>query len=155
MLPKELGNLYTASLYTSLLSVLSQVKPNHLEGKRVLLFSYGSGLAATMFSILIPHNTSKGQKFSLSDIVSKTNIEAFLQNRICVPPQKYRDIMLERERFYLDPRSFYDSSNSTSTSINRDKSEIYDVFNTIRDGTFYLDSVDSKYRRFYQRKGKL
>lgn len=149
LLPKELGNLYTASLYSSLLSVLHQIKPvDQLKGKRILLFSYGSGLAATMFSIRIPLNPTKTLKISLDTIVAKTNLDSFLNNRICVPPHKYRDIMLERERFYHDPRSFYIKNNNNS-------SEVYDIFNTIRDGTFYLDSVDSKYRRIYKRKGKL
>ena len=60
---KELGNSYTASMYTGLLSLIhnwhkpkagAQVDTEEqAKGKRVLMFSYGSGLAATLYSIQV------------------------------------------------------------------------------------------------------
>jgi hydroxymethylglutaryl-CoA synthase len=47
-----LGNLYCGSLYAGLLSLLHS-KGDALLDKRVMLFSYGSGLAATMFTLLV------------------------------------------------------------------------------------------------------
>ena len=46
------GNMYTASLYASLLSLI-HTRGDRLAGKRVMMFSYGSGLAATLFSIKV------------------------------------------------------------------------------------------------------
>ncbi|MFQ6637869.1 hypothetical protein Gotur_013714, partial [Gossypium turneri] len=50
LIPKQVGNMYTASLYAAFASLLHN-KNSELAGKRVILFSYGSGLTATMFSL--------------------------------------------------------------------------------------------------------
>jgi hypothetical protein len=50
MLQCQLGNLYTASLYSGLASLLS-LQGQHLAGKRVLCFSFGSGVVASMFTL--------------------------------------------------------------------------------------------------------
>lgn len=47
-LAKELGNIYTGSLYNGLLSLVCDESIS-LAGKEVLMFSYGSGCAASMF----------------------------------------------------------------------------------------------------------
>jgi hydroxymethylglutaryl-CoA synthase len=49
VLPKQVGNIYTGSLYLSLASALSETKED-LEGRTVALFSYGSGSCAELFS---------------------------------------------------------------------------------------------------------
>lgn len=47
-------------------------------GKRVILFSYGSGLTATMFSLKL----SEGQNsFSLSNIAAVMNVDGKLKSR--------------------------------------------------------------------------
>lgn len=46
---REVGNTYTASLYLSLLSML-ECTSSSLSGKRIGLFSYGSGCMGTFFS---------------------------------------------------------------------------------------------------------
>ena len=48
-LPSQVGNIYTGSLYLSLLSLLS-AEAEELAGKRIGLFSYGSGCAAEFFA---------------------------------------------------------------------------------------------------------
>lgn len=47
-IPSQVGNIYTGSLYLALASLLD-VEAESLEGKRVALFSYGSGCAAEYF----------------------------------------------------------------------------------------------------------
>jgi hydroxymethylglutaryl-CoA synthase len=47
-LAKRLGNIYTGSLYNGLLSLVCDSTLD-LTGKQVLMFSYGSGCAASMF----------------------------------------------------------------------------------------------------------
>ncbi len=48
-LPAQIGNIYTGSLYLALASLLD-AEAQALEGKRVALFSYGSGCAAEFFA---------------------------------------------------------------------------------------------------------
>jgi hydroxymethylglutaryl-CoA synthase len=49
VLPERIGNIYTGSLYLSLLSVLA-TDPRALDGEKVGLFTYGSGCCAEFFS---------------------------------------------------------------------------------------------------------
>lgn len=56
---KKLGNLYTASLYASLASLIDTVPSATLQGKRIAMFSYGSGLAASFFTIRVRGDTSE------------------------------------------------------------------------------------------------
>lgn len=48
-LPSQIGNIYTGSLYLALASLL-EAEAAELEGKRVGLFSYGSGCCAEYFA---------------------------------------------------------------------------------------------------------
>jgi hydroxymethylglutaryl-CoA synthase len=41
LLPRELGNSYTASLYTGLQSLIAQKTDQELKNKRLFMFSYG------------------------------------------------------------------------------------------------------------------
>ncbi|XP_027775138.1 hydroxymethylglutaryl-CoA synthase-like [Solanum pennellii] len=50
LIPKQVGNMYTASLYAAFASLLHN-KHNTLAGQRVIMFSYGSGSTAAMFSL--------------------------------------------------------------------------------------------------------
>ena len=53
LLPQHIGNMYTASLYAGLASLL-YTQADALVGKRILCFSYGSGLASSIFSLHVP-----------------------------------------------------------------------------------------------------
>ena len=48
-LPSQVGNIYTGSLYLALASLL-EAEAGELEGKRIGLFSYGSGCCAEYFA---------------------------------------------------------------------------------------------------------
>jgi 3-hydroxy-3-methylglutaryl CoA synthase len=50
-LSKHTGNSYCGTLYFGLQSILAEIAPEKLAGKRIGMFSYGSGLAATIFSL--------------------------------------------------------------------------------------------------------
>jgi len=52
---REAGNCYTASLYIGLLSLLENAKEN-LRGKRIGLYSYGSGCMGEFFSGVVQPN---------------------------------------------------------------------------------------------------
>lgn len=56
---KRCGNMYTGSLYAGLASLLSSVPSEQLTGKRVLMFAFGGGCAASMYALRIlqsPHH---------------------------------------------------------------------------------------------------
>ena len=54
MIAKNVGNMYTPSLYGGLVSfIVSHETAESLVGKRVALFSYGSGCASTFYSIKV------------------------------------------------------------------------------------------------------
>lgn len=57
---QRIGNIYTGSLYSCLISLL--VSKLELKNKNVMLFSYGSGLCSSMLSVKIHSNPlSKAQ----------------------------------------------------------------------------------------------
>lgn len=56
---RRLGNMYTASVYGGLASILDSVSPQELQGKRIALFSFGSGLAASFFALRVRGDTTK------------------------------------------------------------------------------------------------
>ncbi len=131
LLPKELGNMYCASLYAGLATLL-HTKTEALHGKRVLMFSYGSGLASSLFSFQV----HPGQPpFCVSEIVQKMSISEKLNTRIIVDPKAFVTTMHLMETRYGAKDFVPVSSHST-----------------LRPGTFYLTEVDALYRRRYSRK---
>nr|AOX15269.1 hydroxymethyl glutaryl CoA synthase 1 [Withania somnifera] len=131
LVPKQVGNMYTASLYAAFASLLHN-KHSSLAGQRVILFSYGSGLTATMFSLRL----HKGQHpFSLSNIATVMNVEEKLKSRHEFTPEKFIETLKVMEHRY-GGKDFVTS---------KDRS-------LLAPGTYYLTEVDSKYRRFYAKK---
>lgn len=129
IIPKHLGNMYSASLYASLVSLVSE-QAERLAGKRVLMFSYGSGLASSMFSFRVDSNSSE----RLARIASALNVSERLSNRIESSPEVFADMMLHREK--LHKIDAFQPIGSTE-----------DLF----PGTFYLTHKDDICRRYYQR----
>lgn len=84
--PTMCGNMYTASVYSGLVSLLSNVDSETLLGKRVALFSYGSGLASSLFSIKVNGSTK--------EISEKVSLLERLNARRVVEPQSYDDVSL-------------------------------------------------------------
>ncbi|KAK9147689.1 hypothetical protein Scep_006446 [Stephania cephalantha] len=133
LLPKQVGNMYTASLYAAFASLIHE-KHSALGGKRVVMFSYGSGLTSTMFSFRL----SEGQHpFSLSNIANVMDISRKLKSRQEVSPEKFVETLRLMEHRYGGK----DFVTSKDTSL-------------LPPGTFYLTEVDSLYRRFYSKKDK-
>ena len=83
-LPTMCGNMYCASLYGALVSLISMVPQDKLLGKRVGLFSYGSGLASSLFSLKV--------KGDVSAIVEKVDMQTRLEARNMVEPMVYVDV---------------------------------------------------------------
>lgn len=128
----NVGNMYTPSLYGGLVSYLCSISPEELAGKRVGLFSYGSGLVSSFFSLRIssdiaPMSPLSMLKRSLNDVQSR------LESRTKIPPPDFEAIMQLRE-----------SVHHKSPYVPVAKPE--DLF----PGTWFLASVDEKHRRHYE-----
>uniref|UniRef100_A0A2D4JKK6 Hydroxymethylglutaryl-CoA synthase n=2 Tax=Micrurus lemniscatus lemniscatus TaxID=129467 RepID=A0A2D4JKK6_MICLE len=128
------GNMYTPSVYGCLTSLLAQYSAKQLAGSRIGVFSYGSGLAASMFSLKVSQNSDPGSP--LEKLVSSlSDLEARLGSRKCVTPEKFNEILKVRE----------DTHNSVDHIPHGSKDELFP-------GTWYLEQVDEKKRRKYARK---
>ncbi|KIJ96082.1 hypothetical protein K443DRAFT_107808 [Laccaria amethystina LaAM-08-1] len=123
---RRLGNTYTGSLYGCLASLLSNVESTQLQGKRVSLFSFGSGFASSFFTLRIKGDTSEiSGKMNLLDRLSKMSV---------VPPQEFIKALELREK------------NHNAVDYTPEG-----LIENIWPGAYYLDSVDAKYRRKYVR----
>jgi len=89
---KRLGNMYTASLYGCLASLLSTVDSQTLLGKRVSLFAFGSGCAASFFTLRVKGDTSTlREKMDLTDRLGQMKV---------VPPQEFVSALLVCPYFF-------------------------------------------------------
>lgn len=125
--PTMCGNMYTASVYSGLCSLITLVNAETLDGKRIGVFSYGSGLASTLFSIRV--------KGSIKEMADKLKLLERLEARRDVPPQTYDDMCNLRHNAHgkkdFEPKGSID---------------------TIPTGTYYLTKVDDRFQRKYARK---
>ncbi|KAI1337042.1 hydroxymethylglutaryl-CoA synthase, partial [Xylariaceae sp. FL0016] len=78
------GNMYCASVWSGLCSLISHVDSATLQGKRIALFSYGSGLAASFMSVRV--NSSTEQMAKVLDIPN------VLASRRAVSPETYEAV---------------------------------------------------------------
>ena len=125
--PTMCGNMYCASVYGSLISLLCNIPSDEMQGKRVAIFSYGSGLASSMFSLKI--------KGSTQEIRDKVDLHKRLDERRTVDPKVYDEMCNLRERAHL--KSNYSPEGDVSTIV---------------PGTYYLKNVDDMFRRTYEIK---
>jgi len=91
-LPRQIGNSYTASLYAGLASVIDAQGQN-LDGKRVGMFSYGSGSIATMFAL---EGHSDSSVFSLERMQKTLRLQERLSARRSVSADEYLESMEQR-----------------------------------------------------------
>ena len=73
-LNRNVGNIYTGSLYLSLISLLLNKEGKDLFNKRVLMYSYGSGCATSLFSFKFNDN-------NFSSVINKEDINYLLNKR--------------------------------------------------------------------------
>ncbi|CAF1161791.1 unnamed protein product [Adineta steineri] len=132
---QNMGNMYTPSVYYSLFSFLSsQTSDEQLYGRRILLFSYGSGLASSMYSLIC--RKVHDSRFTLAQIQkSVKQARHILDNeRTELEPDLMDKLLLEREE--KDHKAPF-----TPTQPNE----------VLKSGNMYLQSVDKNYRRYYEK----
>lgn len=125
--PTMCGNMYCASVYASLVSLISNVSSADFQGKRVGIFSYGSGLASSLFSLKV--------KGSTEEITKNLNLQERLDARRVVAPEVYDEMCNLREKAHLQ-KDF------------KPKGSV----DTILPNTYYLTNVDDMFRREYEVK---
>jgi len=133
LLAYQVGNMYTPSLYGCLVSLLISTDIHELAGKRVGLFSYGSGLCSSMYSLHISSNATPGSPLSQL-IDSLSHIKQLLDQRTKVSPEEFEHIMKTREQNHH--KAPYTPLASP---------------NVLFPGTWYLESIDTMCRRTYKR----
>jgi 3-hydroxy-3-methylglutaryl CoA synthase len=81
---REMGSLYTASVYTSLASLLSSVGEG-VTGERILMFSYGSRSVGTMYSLRVDRlpllSPLQHDLDTLAGTRTKVTVKQFVQMR--------------------------------------------------------------------------
>ncbi|GME30027.1 3-hydroxy-3-methylglutaryl coenzyme A synthase [Neofusicoccum parvum] len=128
LVPTMCGNMYTASVYSSLISIICSVPAAQLRGKRIGLFSYGSGLASSLFSLQVVGDT--GRMANILDLHRR------LDARKGVAPETYDSMCKMRERAYQKKNYVPEGD-----------------IDELAAGTYYLKYVDEKFRRTYAVKG--
>lgn len=122
------GNMYTASCWTSLASVLYFVGNEELQGKKVSVFSYGSGLASTFLSLNVVGD--------ISAINKNLNLDYKLgEGRKQRTPEEYVAAIALREKAHLQ-KSFKPSGS----------------VDDIASGAYYLVDINDKFQRAYEVK---
>jgi hydroxymethylglutaryl-CoA synthase len=121
------GNMYCGSVYGGIVGLLSYINPSDISGKKIGVFSYGSGLASSMFSLKVVGDTSEMQE--------KLNLKQRLDERKIVAPEVYDDMCLLREKAHL--KKDFKPVGSTDDML---------------PGTYYLTEVDDMFRRKYEIK---
>lgn len=82
--PTMCGNMYCASVYGSLVALLSNVPSEDFKGKRIGIFSYGSGLASSFFSMKVVGD--------ISSMAKQLDLHKRLDARRTVPPETYDEV---------------------------------------------------------------
>lgn len=122
------GNMYTASCWTSLASLLFFIGNDALQGKRISIFSYGSGLASTLMSVRVVGDISAITK--VLDLEHKLGA-----GRTQRTPEEYIAAIELREGLHLQ------KSVQPKGSVDE-----------IASGAYYLVDVNDKFQRAYEVK---
>lgn len=106
-LSRQVGNLYTGSLYMSFLSLL-QFNSELVAGNRIGLFSYGSGAESEFYSGILQNE--------YGDVIDFENIETMLNNRTKVSVADYETIF-NSQIGYTSTDVVLDTSNDKSKYV--------------------------------------
>ncbi|RSH93724.1 hypothetical protein EHS25_006372 [Saitozyma podzolica] len=124
---KRCGNMYTASLYGALASLLSSNPEGVQQGKRIGMYAFGSGCAASFYAIRVDGSTKHiADKMQLKERLAKMDVR---------PCEEYVTALKLREENH-----------------NAVKYSPQGSIDNIWPGAYYLEGVDELYRRTYVQK---
>lgn len=133
---KMIGNTYTASVFMGLASLVDRAggKGELTPGKKLSVFSYGSGAIATMYMLHV--RATEQSRFSIGKMIECLDFTNRLNSREEVHPSEL-DLALEtRARMHSSSAPY---------------SPAYPTVGRLFPGTYYLNSIDSKWIRTYSR----
>jgi hydroxymethylglutaryl-CoA synthase len=137
---RQVGNCYTAAVYLNLLSLVCG-QGQALEGKRLLLFSYGSGAVATAFIATARAPTGDAtlasppsEPFTLQRIAATVNLAQRLDARASCDLAALNLALDQRQAIY--GKCGFEPAGDIQA---------------LAPGSFYLKSVDELHRRSYGR----
>ncbi|KAL2828836.1 hydroxymethylglutaryl-CoA synthase [Aspergillus pseudoustus] len=122
--PSLCGNMYTGSLYCSLISLISNIDVAAAKDKTIGMFSYGSGAASTLFCLRVNGD--------LTGLVEKIDLMSRLKKRHIASPEEYEVACALRLAAY--GKNNFKPAGDVST---------------LAPGTYYLHDTDDEYRRTY------
>jgi hydroxymethylglutaryl-CoA synthase len=128
------GNMYTASVWSGIAQLIETTGSN-LVDRRIVIYSYGSGVAASMMSVV--GRKIKGQ-FSLERLQATSDLAMRLERRVQKSPSEF-----EKAMNLLESRLHQCSYEPEMPALVE-----------LDDGTYYLDEIDSNFQRRYSRKSK-
>lgn len=134
LLPQNIGNTYTASLYAGLVSLIA-TKGSELAGKQMLLFSYGSGLASSLFSIRAQDSDKAREQ--LGEMARIVDLSSRLAARTKSDPEAFNKTMAVREALHSNSAEYTPAAPADAS--------------TLAHGAFYLTLRDAMGRRKYER----
>lgn len=123
----NVGNMYTSSLYGGLVSYIVSKNVSELVGKKVALFSYGSGLASSFFSLTI------------KDTPALHSLKTHLGYVI--------PLLDKRQKF--SPEKFEATLELRQHSAHKVPYEPLGDITHFFPGTYYLTRIDEQHRRQY------
>ncbi|WVQ69689.1 hydroxymethylglutaryl-CoA synthase [Kwoniella botswanensis] len=118
------GNMYTASLYGALASVLASAPEGLETGKRIGMYAFGSGCAASFYALRVVGSTK--------EIAGKLQLKERLASMDVRPCEEYVTALKLREENH-----------------NAVKYSPQGSIDNIWPGAYYLEGVDELYRRTY------
>lgn len=129
----QVGNMYTPSVYSGLVSLLINKPIAALAGNKVGIFSYGSGLASSFYSITITKDIREDSDLQRM-ITNLAYVKRQLEARQEKKPEEYTKILDFREK-------------NCHTVPFEPTGSIDHMF----PGTYYLVNIDKMHRRTYKR----
>lgn len=134
-LSKEIGNSYTGALWMNLVSLVHNVRAD-LVGKRIFMFSYGSGSLATAIGVY-PRQPSAAQnpQFTCEAIAETIDLQNRLSARTEATPAEFTATLMLRE-----------TSHGTAPYVPTESLE------TLSPGAFYIDEINSSHHRIYAQR---
>lgn len=119
--------MYTASLYGALASLIANIDSDSIQGKRIGMYAFGSGCAASFYGLRINGSTE--------EIRTKLDLQKRLAAMEVVPCQDYVDALNTRE------------ANHNAIEYKPTGS-----IDNIWPSAYYLNGIDNLYRRTYTKK---
>ncbi|KAF4898612.1 Hydroxymethylglutaryl-CoA synthase [Colletotrichum fructicola] len=141
--PTQCGNMYTGSLYCSLISLISNIDLKDSVGKTIGMFSYGSGIASTLFALKVTGD--------LTQLVQKIDIMDRLSQRKISTPEEYEEVI--NHVGYYDFKHLLTAYNQACAfrlkAYGAKSFEPSGSIENMAPGTYYLKEIDEAYRRTY------